>query len=287
MSDIGLKILIRGGGELASAVACRLYESGFHVLMTETPLPHAVRRRVSFCEAVYEGMMTVEGKTARLVQSASGVLAAWERDELAIVIDPANKIIQPDVEIDAIIAKKNLGTRKSDAPLVIGLGVGFSAPRDVHAVVETNRGHNLGRVIYSGQAEPDTGNPGVIAGYSTERILRAPQDGILRAVREIGDLVLPGDIVAYVGKTPLQVIIPGIIRGLLRDGTEVTRGMKSGDVDPRGDPDYVDTISDKGRAIAGGVLEAILARYNKEQMLDLRSDSETHVVNLSAKLVPV
>jgi xanthine dehydrogenase accessory factor len=286
MSDLGLKILIRGGGELASAVACRLYESGFHVVMTEISLPQAVRRHVAFCEAVYEGIMTVEGKTARLVQSTAGVLTSWERDELAIIIDPANNIkdiVQPDVEIDAIIAKKNLGTRRSDAPLVIGLGVGFSAPQDVHAVVETNRGHNLGRVIYSGQAEPDTGNPGVIAGYTTERILRAPQDGLLRTIREIGDMVLPDDIVAYVGNMPMQSTIPGILRGLLRDGTEVTRGMKSGDVDPRGDPDYIDTISDKGRAIAGGVLEAILNRFNREQVLD----QETRLVNLSTNLVPV
>jgi xanthine dehydrogenase accessory factor len=290
MSDLGLKILIRGGGELASAVACRLSESGFHVLMTETPQPQAVRRRVSFCEAVYEGIMTVEGKTARLVKNASGVYQAWEKDELAIIIDPENTIkdiIRPDVEVDAIIAKKNLGTHKTDAPLVIGLGVGFSAPQDVDVIVETNRGHDLGRLIYHGRAEPDTGNPGVIAGYSTERVLRAPQTGVLRTVREIGDLVLPGDVVAYVGDIPMQSTIPGILRGLLRDGTEVTRGMKSGDVDPRGDPGYIDTISDKGRAIAGGVLEAILTRYNKEQMLYLRNCSETHLVNTRTNLVPV
>jgi xanthine dehydrogenase accessory factor len=167
------------------------------------------------------------------------------------------------VVIDAIIAKKNLGTKMSDAPLVIGLGVGFTAGQDVHVIVETNRGHNLGRVVRSGQAEPDTGKPGVIAGYSSERVMRAPAEGVFRTAKNIGDLVQAGDIVAYVGKEPMRTIIPGIIRGLLRDGAPVTKGMKSGDVDPRANPDYVDTVSDKGSAIAGGVLEAILARFNQ------------------------
>jgi xanthine dehydrogenase accessory factor len=266
MSVSNLKVLIRGGGELASAVACRLAECHFRIVMTEVDQPQAVRRHVSFCEAVYDGSKTVEGKTAQLVGTPEEIFDVWARGELALIIDPGMSIretVKPDVVIDAIIAKKTLGTSTSDAPLVIGLGVGFDAGKDVHVVIETNRGHNLGRVIRQGLAEPDTGHPGIIAGYGKDRVFRAPQDGTFRTVKNIGDMVQAGDTVAYVGDEPVKVIIPGIIRGLLRDGTPVTRGMKSGDVDPRGNPEYCETVSDKGRAIAGAVLEAILAFYNK------------------------
>ena len=260
-----LKVLIRGGGELASAVACRMAASGFKVIMTEVSQPQAVRRNVSFCEAVYEGTKTVEGLTARLVRSADEARVAWEAGELALIVDPETNIraeIAPDVEIDAIIAKKNLDTRLTDAELVIGLGVGFEAGKDVHVLIETNRGHNLGRVMRSGIADADTGNPGNIAGYTTERVLRAPADGVIRTVKKIGDMVEKGDVIAYVGDQPIKTVIPGVIRGLLRDGTPVTRGLKSGDVDPRGNIEYCNTISDKGRTISGGVLEAILAHFN-------------------------
>jgi len=266
MSVSNLKILIRGGGELASAVACRLAECRMRIVMTEVPQPQAVRRNVSFCEAVYDGVKAVEGKTARLVRTPAEVFDCWGKGELALLVDPEAVIkdtLKPDVVIDAIIAKKNLGTSMADAPLTIGLGIGFEAGRDVHAVIETNRGHNLGRVIRQGIAEADTGHPGVIAGYGKERVFRAPQAGVFRTAKNIGDLVQAGDIVAYVDSEPVRVAIPGIIRGLLRDGTPVERGMKSGDVDPRGVREYCDTVSDKGRAIAGGVLEAILAHYNK------------------------
>ena len=266
MSVSNLKVLIRGGGELASAVAYRLAECHFRVLMTETAHPEAVRRRVSFCEAVHDGEKTVEGLTARLVDSADDIYAAWGEGKLAVMVDPEAKIrelIKPDVVVDAIIAKRNLGTRITDAPLVIGLGIGFTAGQDVHVVIETNRGHDLGRVLREGIAEADTGHPGVIAGYSRERVMRAPAEGILRTVRNIGDTVPAGAIVAYVGEEPMKTLIPGIIRGLLRDGTRVIKGMKSGDIDPRCDIRNCDTISDKGRAIAGGVLEAILARFNQ------------------------
>jgi xanthine dehydrogenase accessory factor len=266
LSISNLKVLIRGGGELASAVACRLAECHFRIVMTETPNPEAVRRHVAFCEAVYEGDKTVEGKKARLVKAPDGVFDCWARNELALLVDPAGSIresVKPDVEIDAIIAKRNTGTRIKDAPLVIGLGIGFEAGKDVHVVIETNRGHNLGRVLRSGIAEADTGHPGIIAGYGKERVFRAPQDGVFRTVKNIGDMVQVGDTVAYVGEEPVKVVIPGIIRGLLRDGTPVVRGMKAGDVDPRGIAEYCETVSDKGRAIAGGVLEAILAFYNQ------------------------
>ncbi len=260
-----LKVLIRGGGELATAMACRLADSHFKVIMTEVSKPQAVRRNVSFCEAVYEGTKTVEGKTARLVSSAGETRAAWKAGQLALIVDPDVTIlsdIKPDIEIDAIIAKKNLGTKITDAELVIGLGIGFEAGKDVHVVIETNRGHNLGRVIRKGIAEADTGNPGNIGGFTTERVMRAPADGTIKTVKKIGDMVKAGDTVAFVGKEPVKTVIPGIVRGLLRDGTPVTRGLKAGDVDPRGNKEYCFTISDKGRTISGGVLEAILDHFN-------------------------
>ena len=184
---------------------------------------------------------------------------------MALIVDPDTTIrseLKPDVEIDAIIAKKNLGTRISDAELVIGLGIGFKAGKDVHIVIETNRGHNLGRVMLEGIAEPDTGDPGNIGGYTTERVMRAPRGGIFETVKKIGDIIKAGDIVAYVEGEPVKAAISGIVRGLLRDGTSVTRGLKAGDVDPRGNKEYCYTISDKGRTISGGVLEAILAHFN-------------------------
>jgi len=265
MSVKNLKVLIRGGGELASAVACRMAESHFNVIMTEVSRPQAVRRNVSFCEVVYEGRKTVEGKTVRLVASAGEARAAWKAGEMALIVDPDTTIrseLKPDVEIDAIIAKKNLGTRITDAELVIGLGIGFEAGRDVHIVIETNRGHNLGRVMLEGIAEPDTGDPGNIGGYTTERVMRAPRGGTFQTVKKIGDMVKAGDIVAYVEGEPVKAAIPGVVRGLLRDGTPVTKGLKAGDVDPRGNKEYCYTISDKGRTISGGVLEAILAHFN-------------------------
>ncbi|MCL2706874.1 MAG: selenium-dependent molybdenum cofactor biosynthesis protein YqeB [Dehalococcoidia bacterium] len=266
MAIMNLKVLIRGGGELASAVACRLVECHFAVVMTEVSQPQAVRRKISFCEAVYDGTQTVEGHIARLVSSARQVYDAWEAGEIALVVDPEaaiSSVLKPDIEIDAIIAKKNLGTRITDAEMVIGLGIGFEAGKDAHVVIETNRGHNLGRIIRHGIAEPDTGNPGDIGGYTTERVMRAPCGGVFRACRDIGDMVETGEAVAYVEDQPMNAIIPGIIRGLLRDGTRVTKGIKAGDVDPRGDKAFCYTISDKGRTISGGVLEAILSHFNR------------------------
>jgi xanthine dehydrogenase accessory factor len=268
MAISDLKVIIRGGGEIASAVAYRLAQSHFRIVMTETYHPEAVRRNVSFCEAVYDSEKTVEDLTAKLVHSAEEIFKTWQEGKLALIIDPETKIkdaLKPDVLIDATMAKRNTGTGTTDAPLVIGLGVGFTAGEDVHVIVETNRGHNLGRVIRQGQAEPDTGKPGVIGGYSTERVLRAPREGIFKTVKQIGDMVQPGDIIAYVEEEPVITIIPGVIRGLLRNGTRVHKGMKSGDVDPRGNLSYCYTISDKGRAVGGGVLEAIMAYYNQPQ----------------------
>lgn len=261
-----MKILIRGGGELASAVACRLAACHFNVIMTEVSQPQAVRRQVSFCEAVYDGVQTVEGHTVRLASTTQQIYDSWNAGEMALVVDPEatiRSILKPEVEIDAIIAKRNLGTEITDAELVIGLGIGFEAGKDVHIVIETNRGHNLGRIIHQGIAEPDTGNPGNIGGYTTERVMRTPCDGIFRATKNIGDIVQTGEIVAYVDGQPIKSIIPGIIRGLLRDSTPVSKGLKAGDVDPRSNEAYCYTISDKGRTISGGVLEAILSYFSR------------------------
>ncbi len=261
-----LTVLIKGAGELASGVAYRLNQCHFRVCMTEIPQPQAVRREVSFCEAVYEGEKEVEGVVARLVSSPEEIFRAWQEDKLPLLVDPETKIkdiLKPDVLVDAIIAKKNLGTKISDAPLVIGLGVGFRAGKDVHVIVETNRGHNLGKVILQGEAEPNTGIPGTIAGVSAERVFRVPGNGRFSTGKKIGDYVRPGEVVAFVDGVPVNALVGGIIRGLLRDGTEAHKGMKAGDVDPRGIKENCYTISDKARAIAGGVLETILSHLNK------------------------
>lgn len=266
MDLANLRICIRGAGELASAVAHRLYRCNFKVLLTEIANPQAVRRQVAFCEAVHSGSKEVEGVIAKLVSDSIEIEAAWRDGTIPLIVDPETKIksiIRPDVIIDAIIAKRNTGIKITDAPLVIGLGIGFSAGKDVHIVIETNRGHNLGRIIFNGEAEPDTGVPGVIGGFSRERVFRAPKQGRLITSKNIGEYVKSGDIVAMVDDYPVKVEIDGIIRGILADGTIVYKGMKTGDVDPRGKMEYCSTISDKGRTIAGGVLEAILSFFNK------------------------
>ncbi|MBI4186311.1 MAG: EF2563 family selenium-dependent molybdenum hydroxylase system protein [Chloroflexi bacterium] len=259
-------VLIRGAGELASGVAHRLARSHFKVCLTEIPYPQAVRRETSFCEAVYDGEKEVEGVVARLVQSPDEIPAVWQEGKVPLLIDPearVKNVLKPDVLLDAIIAKKNLGTRITDAPLVIGLGPGFQAGKDVHLVVETNRGHNLGRVISEGEAEANTGVPGEIAGVTAERVLHAPKAGKLSTSWRIGDHVEAGEAIGRVDGSPVVTLVGGVIRGLLRDGAEVHRGMKMGDVDPRGIEEYCYTVSDKARAIAGGVLEAILSRLNQ------------------------
>ncbi|HWP47688.1 MAG TPA: selenium-dependent molybdenum cofactor biosynthesis protein YqeB [Candidatus Limnocylindrales bacterium] len=262
---LDLKILIRGGGEMATGVAHRLARAHFKVCITEIPQPLAVRREVSFSEAIYEGEKEVEGIIARYVDSLEKIFQEWEREAIPVLIDPVASIkadLKPDVLIDAILAKKNLGTHLSDAPLVIGLGPGFRAGEDVHMVVETNRGHHLGRLILKGCAEADTGVPGVIGGYTSERVLRAPGPGRTLHMRKIGDRVKAGETVLYVGQTPVKAQIPGVLRGLIREGIQVPQGIKVGDIDPRGILEHCYTISEKARAIAGGVLEGILMVFN-------------------------
>ncbi len=266
MSIDGLTVLIKGGGEMASGIAHRLVMCHFKVCMTEIAQPRAVRRGVSFSEAIYEGEKTVEGITAKYVSSYEEVLRAWDNDKIPVIVDPEaviREFLKPDVLVDSIVAKKNLGTKITDAPLVIALGPGFYAGRDAHLVVETNRGHNLGRVISDGEAEKDTGIPGIVAGFSTERVLRAPTDGQLTTSRGIGDYIESGDIIAMVNDFPVRAEIKGIIRGLLRNNSEVWNGMKIGDIDPRGIKQYCYTISDKARAVGGALLEGMLSRFNE------------------------
>ena len=261
-----LIVLIKGGGEMATGIAHRLSRCHFRVCMTEIPHPQAVRREVSFCEAVYDGEKTVEGLTAKLVDSYDQIPEVWDTGRIPIIVDPEAKvkdILKPAILVDAILAKKNLGTKIADAPLVIGLGPGFHARRDVHVVIETMRGHNLGTVIFDGEAERNTGVPGAIAGFSAERVLRAAKEGTLSTLREIGDPVEAGEVVAYVDDLPISAQIKGVVRGLLRSGSEVWKGMKTGDIDPRGIKEYCYTISDKARAIGGGVLEGILSHFNR------------------------
>ena len=251
---------------MATGVAHRLVRCGFRVCLTEIPEPLAVRREVAFCEAIYDGKKEVEGLQAQRAGGKGEIFGCWERGFIPILVDPECVIrgeLRPDVLVDAIIAKKNTGTRLDDAPLVIGLGPGFRAGGDVHYVIETNRGHFLGKVIEDGEAEEDTGIPGEISGYTRERVLRAPAGGEFRGEKRIGDRVQKGECVAEAGGQPLIAGIGGVLRGLLRSGVRVTQGMKVGDVDPRGIREHCFTISEKARSIGGGVLEAILLRYNR------------------------
>ena len=260
-------VLIRGAGEMASGVAHRLHQSHFKVCMLEIRHPIAVRREVSFCEAIYEGEKEVEGVRAKFISKPEEIHSAWQEGKIPILVDPdgekTRRFIKPDALVDAIIAKKNLGTHIKKAPLVIGLGPGFYAEKDVHIVIETNRGHDLGRLILKGTAEPDTGIPGNIGGYTVERVLRTMKRGVFHPQKGIGDRVNKGLVVAVVDDFPVMAKISGIVRGLIREGVEVKKGMKVGDIDPRGKRESCFTISDKARAIGGGVLEAILYWFNK------------------------
>lgn len=267
MTTLGeLIIAIKGAGEMGSAVAWRLFKANFkNIVMLETDQPLAVRREVSFCEAVHDGRKQVEDVTALLVTDPAEIKKCWGKNIIAVIVDPSWRTLnsmRPNVIIDAILAKRNLGTRINEADLVIGLGPGFNAGKDVHMVVETNRGHNLGRIITAGRAEENTGIPGPIGGYTEERVLRAPADGRFQPGLKIGDSVLKDQIVGSVAGNDVRARIDGVLRGLIRPNIEVKQGLKIGDVDPRGDAGYCYTISDKARAIGGSVLEAILRVYN-------------------------
>ena len=298
-----LLIICRGAGDLATGIIHRLYRAGHRVIALETDYPAAIRRQVSFCEAVYDGSAVVEGVTARLVPAladaetdtetysgendtpaahivsekwdSSAIEAVLEAGEVPLLIDPKGEsiaLLKPDVVVDAIIAKKNLGTTIDMAPLVIGVGPGFTAGQDVHLVIESMRGHNLARIITDGMAQPNTGVPGNIAGFTSERVIHAPAAGYIHDVRKIGDIVQKGDEIAriYPDKesydnalseyVPVNATITGIIRGLIREGYYFRKGFKIADIDPReSEITNCFTISDKARSIAGSVLEAVSA----------------------------
>ena len=261
-------IIVRGGGDLATGTIYKLKKSGFPVLILEAANPSAIRRNVAFCEAVYQGTQKVEDMTCYLADSLEQAQQFLKEGKLTVLVDPkgiAISALQPLAVVDAILAKKNLGTNQNMAPITVALGPGFTAGTDVDAVIETKRGHNLGRVLWQGCAAPNTGIPGIIGGYGKERVIHCPAKGILRNVKKITDTVSKGDVIAVVetqkGIIPVEATLDGILRGLIRDGYAVTIGFKIADIDPRTD-EYNNcfTISDKARCIAGGVLEAILQR---------------------------
>jgi xanthine dehydrogenase accessory factor len=260
-------VLVRGGGDLASGVVYRLHRAGFPVVVTELEHPLAVRRAVAFGEAVYAGQVTVEGIVGRRVPDAAAARDALQGGEVAVLVDPDGeslKTLKPVIVVDARLAKVNLGTTMQDASLVIGLGPGFAAGSDCHAVVETNRGHTLGRVLWQGSAAPDTRMPEGVAGRAGERVLRAPVAGHVVGRKEIGDRIAEGEVVAEVvadgeeSGVPLTAPFDGVLRGLIHPATPVTAGVKVGDLDPRGEREYCFSISDKALAVGGGVLEAVL-----------------------------
>lgn len=260
-------IVIRGGGDLATGVAVRLFRAGFSVMILEVEHPTVIRLPVSFARAVYEGKAIVEEIEAVLIPSWGKVENTIKQGNIPVLVDPEGSCIEkisPAVLVDAILAKRNLGTRKEQAPLVIGLGPGFTAGEDVDVVVETIRGHNLGRVYYKGQAASDTGVPGEVGGESKRRLLRAPAEGKIIPLHKIGDLIQAGEVIAEVERVPLKAEISGVLRGLIYPKSRVTRGMKVGDIDPRGVRKYCFTVSDKARSIGGAVLEAICAYLNKK-----------------------
>jgi len=255
-------ILIKGAGDLASGVAYRLKRAGFPLIMTELPAPTLVRRTVSFGEAVFSGETQVEGITARCVTDLAEARRLACTEMIPVLVDPAAAILRQlklAVLVDAIMAKTNTGTRLSDAGLVVALGPGFTAGQDCHAVIETNRGHRLGRVIYQGQAEPDTKMPGPVKGYAAGRVLRAPAAGYVTPAANIGQTIRQNELIAAVGPHEVRAPFDSILRGLIHPSVPVTAGLKIGDLDPRGRVEHCFTISDKSLAIGGGVLEAILA----------------------------
>ena len=254
-------ILIRGAGDIATGIALRLHRAGMQVVMTDLPHPTAIRRTVCFSPAIALGAAEVEGVRAVYARDVPHARALLAAGAVPVLADPdclCRRELRPDALVDAILAKRNLGTALTDAPVVIGVGPGFTAGTDCHAVVETMRGHTLGRGIYDGAALPNTNIPGLIGGYAGERVLRAPADGVFHQILNIGDEVKAGDIAGEVDGQPMRCTIGGVLRGLLADGTPVHKGMKSGDVDPRCRPEYCATASDKALAVGGGVLEAIL-----------------------------
>lgn len=258
--------LIKGAGDLGTGIAFRLHKAGFRVLCVDLEKPLVIRRMVAFASAIYTGRISVEGVVAAKINFADEAVYVWQRDTVPVMPDPTGRAIEalkPAIVIDAILAKRNLGTTISDAKVVIACGPGFTAGDDCHAVIETNRGHDLGRVLWSGQAEANTGTPGNVGGADAERVVRAPVNGTFYGRKAIGDLVKQNDVIAMVNNIPVPATLGGVLRGLLHDGVSVQRGLKVGDIDPRGEVRYCFTISDKALAIGGGVLEAVFTMRDR------------------------
>ena len=261
-------VVVRGGGDIASGAIQKLYRSGFKVLVLETETPSAIRRKVAFCEAVYEKEIEIEGIKARLVDNDEEIQDCWDSDIVPVMIDSRGKVIErlkPLAVVDGILAKQNFGTKRSMAPITIALGPGFSAPEDVDIVIETMRGHNLGRIIEEGRASENTGVPGIIAGVGIERVIYSDYSGIITNIEKIGNVVEKGDVIAVVGNNEIYASISGVLRGIIRDGYKVKKGLKIADIDPRiSEKDNCFTISDKARNIGGAVLESILYLKKKK-----------------------
>ncbi len=258
--ESGKLAIVRGGGDLATGIIYRLWKAGYSVLSLEIPDPLVVRRTVSVASAIFDGETVIEDMKAVRIGSPKDL--TYDRSRVSVLVDPEGRSIselRPDILVDAIMAKKNLGTKRDMAPIVIGIGPGFSAPGEVDAVIETKRGHYLGRVIRNGSAIPNTGVPGLIRGYTVERLLRSPGEGHVIPVKSIGDSVMPGDLVAHVEGLPVYSQIEGIVRGLIHPSVKVKKGLKIGDIDPRGEREHCFSITDKALAIAGGVLEVIMS----------------------------
>lgn len=267
-----VRVIIKGAGDLATGVAFRLWRAGFPVIMTELTQPLAIRRTAVFAEAAYAGAATVEGITARRIERAANVEAAWQAGAIPLLVDATSEMIaalRPEVIVDGIMAKRNTGTALTDAPLVIALGPGFVAGRDVHAVIETARGHFLGRALWAGAAQENTGVPGEVGGRSRERVVYAPCAGVFRSAAAIGAQVHEGDLLGWVDGAPVLAPTSGVLRGLLHDGLPVTPDLKIGDVDPRAVVEHCFTVSDKALAIGGGALEAIMAHLSGRRSLML------------------
>ncbi len=254
-------VVIRGAGDLATGAALRLWRAGLRVVMTDLPQPTAIRRTVAFSTAIPCGETKVEDVTARRAETPAQALELLEDGVIPVLADPEAACVpalRPAALVDAILAKRNLGTKITDAPVVVGVGPGFTAGADCHAVVETMRGHYLGRVLYEGSAQPNTGIPGLIGGFAGERVLRAPADGAFHPLLDIGAQVKLGDVAAEVGGVPMACTLDGVLRGILPEGTRVRKGMKAGDIDPRCKMEHCYCASDKALAVGGGVLEAVL-----------------------------